>query len=434
MNNDNNWRTPINCISIGFAFTVITFNFFWLQYILPVIGVALLYLGFRSLHKENKWLNAGWIFSIINVLLHIANLIYICTPLNTKFDNMYIILSVLTTFELCFIFIFRHGLKLLAEKGNMKLKRDPLLALGIWKILMIISVLIGIGSLLWVFVPLMIFYFYTIYSLGKLAEEFEELPFEPMEETEKTISKKIIIGYGLVCVLIISICCATFYHIELEETELKTSTTQEMREVLIEKGFPKDIIKDISDDEIMLLKNPIYVDFSSEILNFGYNLEATSIYIELEDSSMYSVQYFNWKDGKAYWRDNFSISCSEVLKLVSGRLLYEEKGIEKIALIPKLKNELFTSNDWFGNLLESWTITGSVNYPFGSTKQRGYVFYKLDLKEDVCFGGNIFNYEHYILPFRVPYSETEATNNLFNENLRQHYTNFKTKVYRETNE
>lgn len=30
MNNDNNWRTPINCISIGFAFTVIKFNFFWL--------------------------------------------------------------------------------------------------------------------------------------------------------------------------------------------------------------------------------------------------------------------------------------------------------------------------------------------------------------------------------------------------------------------
>ncbi|MBS5928616.1 MAG: hypothetical protein KIC66_16280 [Clostridium sp.] len=74
----------------------------------------------------------------------------------------------------------------------------------------------------------------------------------------------------------------------------------------------------------MLLKNPIYVDFSSEILNFGYNLEATSIYIELEDNSMYSVQYFNWKDGKAYWRDNFSVSCSEVLKLISGRLLLIE--------------------------------------------------------------------------------------------------------------
>lgn len=316
MNNDNNWRIPINCIAIGFAFTVITFNFFWLQYILPVIGVALLYLGFRALHKENKWLNAGWIFSIINALLYIAKLIYTCTPLNTKFDNAYIILFVLTGFELCFIFIFRHGLKLLAKKGNIKLKRDPILGLLVWKILMIISVITGAGGLWWVLIPLMIFYFYTIYSSGKLAEEFGELPFEPMDETGKTISKKIIIGYGLVCVLIVSICCVPFYHIELEETELKTSNTQELREVLVEKGFPKDIIKDISDNEIMLLKNPIYVDSSSEILNYGYNLEATSIYIELEDNSMYSVQYFNWKDGKAYWRDNFSVSCSEVLKLI----------------------------------------------------------------------------------------------------------------------
>ena len=108
---------------------------------------------------------------------------------------------------------------------------------------MIISVLIGVGSLWWIFILLMLFYFYTIYSSGKLAEEFGELPFEPMEEIGKNISKKIIIGYGLVCILIISICCVTFYHIELEETELKTSSTQEMREALVEKGFPKILLR-----------------------------------------------------------------------------------------------------------------------------------------------------------------------------------------------
>ncbi|MFR3912425.1 MAG: hypothetical protein ACLTYB_15025 [Clostridium paraputrificum] len=142
-------------------------------------------------------------------------------------------------------------MKLLAKKGNIKLKRDPILGLLVWKILMIISIITGAGGLWWVLIPLIIFYFYTIYSLGKLAEEFGELPFEPMDETGKTISKKILIGYGLVCLLIVSICCVTFYHIELEETELKTSNTQEMREVLVKKGFPKDIIKDISDNEII---------------------------------------------------------------------------------------------------------------------------------------------------------------------------------------
>ena len=72
----NIWCNAIKNIAWGFAFTLATFDIFKLQYILPTIGVGLLYIGLRDIHKENKALNVAWIFSIINIIVHIFNLIY----------------------------------------------------------------------------------------------------------------------------------------------------------------------------------------------------------------------------------------------------------------------------------------------------------------------------------------------------------------------
>lgn len=49
-------------------------------------------------------------------------------------------------------------------------------------------------------------------------------------------------------------------------------------------------------------------------------------------------------------------------------------------------------------------------------------------------GSNLLNYIHYSNPFRSPYEETERKNLMFSDKIRQHYTNFRTKAYREANE
>jgi uncharacterized membrane protein len=51
----NPWKKPIMEITLGFALTSITLNFLWLQYILPAIGIVLIFIGARSLRKENKY-------------------------------------------------------------------------------------------------------------------------------------------------------------------------------------------------------------------------------------------------------------------------------------------------------------------------------------------------------------------------------------------
>lgn len=445
------WRNAIKNIALGFALTLVTFSIFKLQYILPTIGVGLLYIGLRDIHKENKALNIAWIFSIINIIVDIFNLICTNTPLGERFNNISIEVLFQTIFQISFLFIFRKGLKQVFERADIKPRKDPILGIIIWRVIIVICIVSGLGSLWWIFIILNLSYLYYFCSFYKLSNYFNTINYKPSKVHKKISNRKFLCIYYIGCVVAVFICCLLSNHIKLNSIEFVTPQNSETREILIDKGFPRDIINDISDEEIALLKNAIVIESSNEVLMFDYeeetiendlgvrttnkipgkyNLEATTIYAELKNNEMYVIEYFKWKDGRAYWHDGFSISNTQKFELISGRLLFEKKGINYSAEIPRLKNKNVIENDWFGDEIAYDKISGAVNYPFGSDKQRGYVFYRLDIDEGMFSGANIFNYIHYQSPFRIPYVETEQQNLMFSDKLRQHCTDFKTHFFR----
>ncbi len=451
----NPWSKPMSNITWGFVFTVMTFNFLSLQYVLPTIGVGLLYIGFRDLHEENKELNIAWIFSIINMVVHVLGLIYVNTPLNVNFKNNVIMILILTAFQVSFLLVFRKGLKKVFEKADAIPSKDPILGVIIWRIVILILVIEELGSIWFIYVPVIFFYFYNFRSLYKLGDYLSDIKFKNSDETVRLKSKKHVLEYMIGCAFIVILCILGSNHIRLDSTEFISPKASETRDTLMNMGFPEAILKDISDDEVDMLKDAIYVDVSSELLMFNSkqetikgeygayntiekpgksNLKTTIIYVELKDSRMYAIEYFQWISGSAYWHDGFTISSLENLELINGRLLYEKNGTSYSAAIPRLKNEMVSQSDWSGYEYQSSKVSGAVNYPFGSDRQRGYVFYKLNIRKNVWLGSNLLNYIHYSNPFRSPYEETERKNLMFNDKLRQHYTNFRTKAYREANE
>lgn len=454
----NPWRKPMSNIIWGFIFTIVTFNFLGLQYILPTVGVGLLYIGFRDLRKENKVLNVAWIFSIINMVINVLNLIYISTPMSVNFKSNGWIVFILTVFQVSFIIIFREGLNRIFENAHIKPTRDPLLGLVIWKIIILICAITQLGNIWLIFIPLLFFYFYIFYSLYRLADDLLGINFRNSERIFKISSKMFLLIYMIVCTFIVGICGVVSNNIRLDSTEFITPELSEKRDMLIDLGFPEYILKDILDDEVDMLQDAIFVEYSKELLMFDYkeetiesnlggvtnistiqkpgknNLEATIIYVELKDNRMYAFEYFDWKDGGAYWHDGFTIGGNVRLELINGRLLYENNGISYFAPIPRLKSRMAIESDLFGDEIKSDKITGAVNYPFGSDRQRGYVFYRLDIDKDRWAGAILLNYTHYSNPFRIPYAETEQNNLIFNDRLKQHYTNFETKAYREASE
>ena len=66
------WRSAMTKILWGMGLTTIHFEFLYLQYLLPLLGAALLYLGFRSLRKENRWFKLCWVLSGVLLAVHMA--------------------------------------------------------------------------------------------------------------------------------------------------------------------------------------------------------------------------------------------------------------------------------------------------------------------------------------------------------------------------
>lgn len=426
------WHESMKNITLGFMFAVMTFNFLWLQYILPTIAAVFLYIGFRDIRKENKELNIAWIFSIINLVLHISNLIYVSTPLNTNSKNIGMIVFISTTFQITFLIIFRKGINKIFAKENIVLKKDPILWIIIWRIVVVILAISELGQIWIISVPIIIYYFYIFRSIYKLSYNLETINYMHSEKSIKINKKKFLYTYMIICIFIVGVCCVFSNHIKLDSIEVIPVKEFSIRNMLIDKGVPLEIIKDIVDEDINILKDIINVETFSEDLNFNSslenNLKVTSIFIELKDNEMYAIEYFNWGEEGPYWQDGFAISNTWPLKLINGRLLYESDGINYSAEIPRLNGGVVVSTDIFGDERQDNKIIGAINYPYQSKEQRGYVFYKINISKGTITGGNLVNYMHYNHPFRIPYTEIENENLMFSDNLRQHYTNFSTKV------
>ncbi|MEG0308490.1 MAG: hypothetical protein RR636_11130 [Clostridium sp.] len=453
--NSNSWNKPMGNITWGFIFTVTTLNFYNLDYILPTIGVALLFIGFYDLRKINKELHTAWIFSIISLVMNILSLIYTVTPLHIKFSNSSAMIFISTVFQITFFIVFRTGLNKVFQEANIKPNKDPIFWLVIWRIVIVICALTQLGSVWFIFIPLIYFYFYNFTSLYRLSEQLEQINFMCSEGDIRVRSKKCFAGYLAVCVLIFTLCSGISNHIKLKPVGFIPTSDAEVGKKLIDMGFPEEILKDITEDEISLIKDAIKVEAYSELLMFDpkqemiktnngvhtivtnkekpgrINLRATSIYVLLKDNRMYGIKYFYWQDGSAYWNDGFTISGSAPVEVIAGNLLYEKDGINYSADIPRLKCDIVSETGWLESGCRREKITGAVNYPFGSKDQRGYVFYELELGKDVVHGGIVFNYIHHRNPFIAPYEETEMKNLFFSDIQRQLYTNFERRLSNE---
>ena len=454
--NANPWRKPITLITWGLILTTISLKFLWLQYILPAIGVLLLYLGFRSLRRENKWFKGAYILAVLKIIIQLLVFIRLATPLNNMIENNIWINITGTLLQIVFLLVFRQALLLVYKKVNAKPKRDPLLKAVIWTLIAVICALSPLSNSWIVFIPMVISYVFIIGCIYKVGDELGDVGYSLTNAPVKINNKAFGTIYILICIFTIGICCIAFNHLKLNSTEFDAYDNREVTKKLITLGFPKDILKDMSADELDLLKDANYIEASSEILMFdsanaynqtvannsnitdvpgNNNLMATAIFIELDNGDIYAIEHFKWLEGSALWKDGFNLWSSGKIELIKGALLYEKDGTQYISSIPKLENKLTTSLDWFGNVNEGYKVSGSVSYPSKSNKQRGYIFYKLKLPQEQWLGPNCFNYIHFNNPFRFPYADASDNNYestyRFSEHLKQHYTTFGTKAYRE---
>lgn len=74
------WQSAMVKILWGMALVTFQLQFFYLDYILPLIGTTLIYLGGRSMRRSGGWFKLCWTMSALKLLFHVAWTILAATP------------------------------------------------------------------------------------------------------------------------------------------------------------------------------------------------------------------------------------------------------------------------------------------------------------------------------------------------------------------
>ena len=74
------WQSAMVKILWGMALVTFQLQFFYLDYILPLVGTTLIYLGGRSMRRSGGWFRLCWGLSAFKLLFHVAWTILCATP------------------------------------------------------------------------------------------------------------------------------------------------------------------------------------------------------------------------------------------------------------------------------------------------------------------------------------------------------------------
>lgn len=311
----------IGFITWGFILTTLHLNFIYLQYILPTIGVLLIFFGFRSLRNENKYFKAVWVLSIVKLLLQLADLVRVSMPLNTVDYPELAIGTVMLAFRIAMFLIFHAALKETYKKADKLIKSAPLLWASLWTVAEFLIALSPLSKSWLVFIPMVICYILIVRSLYRLGSQLDDAGYVLTNAPVRISNRTFGWAYCLIGLATVITCSAFYNHLKLEPQEYHLPKITEARQHLLDMGFPAEALKYLSNEDVTMLSGAVNVEAFSKLLMFdakkvehlesseGYtqithtyepgkkNIEATTVYIEMPENVVFAMHYFTWKGG-----------------------------------------------------------------------------------------------------------------------------------------
>lgn len=433
----NPWCSPFKLITWGLILTTFTMNFFYLQYILPVIGIVLLYLGSRSLKNSNHSFKIFNRLTIINLFWRLAVLGVNTTKLNQNKILFYIIYSVSTLLIIAILTALRGGIKSLYKKSNRKYKKDILLFLIIFEIVFGISAAVFFEEIQVLALPIMIVYIILIICITKIPNQLREIGFELVSSPVKANGKLIVTLYLIAAAVMVLVCSfITNFPRDHSEPYAKAEFS-EQKQILRDSGYNGKSLQYLTDAESALLGGSHDINESyDDISYYKYgkyvfpeskdSMSCESTVINMYNEDAYFILYFEWNDDAVIWQDSFNYNISDLddtLELLGGNLFFEKDGQTFSAPINNLIAENKEVTSFIGSSNYKY-IFGDVSFPLGSQNRCGYILAKAKYRT-YTNGCSILNYYHAQTFLNYPYTDlTEKTFAMFDSNTRQFYTNF----------
>ena len=438
----NPWREPIGRIAAGMALTGITLNFLYLQYLLPTLGAALQYLGFRTLRRSGPAFRIAWGLSLVELVWHAVWLMLSASPWRLEGMTAYTLGLAGMAVQIARLLLLRAGLRDVCRRAEVEPQGDPLRAAVIWQVLIAVLAFSPLAQSWLAAIPMIIAFVLIIQSLERVGGSLGGAGYCFVDAPVRVSSGVMKWGYLLGCFALVLLTSTVVNHPQLDAQPVPAQGEAETRQALTALGLPEEVLADLSDEHVRALEGALRVDVQQEMMSF-YSSTTTEtqkadadanrlcsyiIYIELPDSRMAVLNYFDWQQGGAYWGDAVMLGWQDTYEYLTGQiggaLLYEKNGQAYTAPIPRLNNGVVTTTDWFSGIQSYPRITGTVSYPFGAQNQRGYVLYILQLRDlnvvGITRGNTWITYRHRLQPFSLPYqTPAELTSGWTDNTLQQ---------------
>ena len=403
------WKKAMNRVLAGMALCAITLNFLCLNYILPAVGIVLQLLGFRALRRENKWFNACFAVTIIRAAYLFPTLV-----LNTTIFHATILTPSVTS-------------ALTAASVVLMLAEFVCL----WCALMGVLAAVQYEGLI-IGAAMVVAYICIIRNLCKLSGELDEAGYSITPQPVRITDKCIVIALSAVVLVgcVLGYVFGSSYAMDWREAEeSENSGVAEIKDKLLELGFPEYVLNDLTTEDIAACDGALRVVTDVEdkpadggrtvtsVSGSGANrrivqdtvydkkLRMTGVAVQVSDERERWIifHHFLWLTEPGFygteavqlWPTYTEISDGWASDgEVSGRVLYDRGGKTFAAPYRSLRSETYDYDSVFFGIRTRSDVFASFSVPRNGENCRGYVAYATSELADDYIISSWINYVH----------------------------------------
>lgn len=421
------WRTAMDRILWGMGLTTITLNFLWLDVLLPAIGAVLLVLGFRTLRRENAPLRWGYRLSLLALAIRFAGDVLAALPVDVGNTLAYVHIPVTLALYVC---LWRGMVGVSRAAGAEKPAAPAAGAMAVFYAALTALALIGLEGWLLV-LPLLALYLFLLRSMVRLSRSLTDTGYAITAAPVRLSDSAVL--WGALGALLAAVLLAMFlgqrYPMDWQPRQ-DAPQDASIRQSLLEKGFPADVLDDLTADEVSRMAGTVRVYRQVERLysDTDYRTITTThymsdpdrplvydhtitdvdgegerhytyvyrVYDTLEQTMTHVAVELPEEDGvrRYIYIHHLTYAAppspyTEMLELwpawqtqgdwfpgghVSGRVLCQKNGTAQAAAFHTLKSGSQQVSDLFGTR-QTQRITAGWSFPRGVESPRAYVFY-----------------------------------------------------------
>lgn len=341
------WQASIRKIIWGMVLVTFRLEFFYLQYLLPLLGATLLYLGYRSLRKSDPWFTLCWDLSAFLLVFHMASDILAATPLLVALEeNIWtngILIALTVAANVVLLFALRAGIRrrfvsITGEKPKDWLGRG------------LIAYLLSLAIILWATLdpatePSLFFgqtitdpllhngrsfavialQIYLLVCIFRQSEALAGRGYDIVPAPVRVPGKRFVLGIFLLVLLAIPPALWLSCHLSIGETQEVTAplagTQSSERDHLVELGLPQELTDTLDEGELERCKDAYAVETGSWIdLDLSDDTvpqtEGTDLLVQLDDTqARFSVWLVFLPQGQVRWYHFFQYDTLPDLRL-----------------------------------------------------------------------------------------------------------------------